>query len=98
MTAPDGPAAPRTLAELIDALTALAALPAADRLRLAPRIADWARAVAPVERGRAVEEERAAGRTIVAMARQLGINRSKLDDAAAAWRRHAATGGVEAKR
>jgi len=78
---------PQTLAELQAALAALPQLPPVERARLAPTLIEAAKTVLALERGAALAEAKADGWTEPGLARELGVHRSKVADAVAAWRR-----------
>jgi DNA-binding NarL/FixJ family response regulator len=76
-----------TTQELADAIAALAAMEPADRARAAKALADAARTVLAAERRQALADAVGQGWSIAALARELGVHRSKIDDALAEHRR-----------
>jgi hypothetical protein len=79
-----------TTGELAAAIAALPAMPPVERARAAVALGSAAKAVLAAERRRALAEAVGGGSTIAALARELGVHRSKVDDALAA---HRAAGG-----
>lgn len=77
---------PTTLFSLVSALAALPELPPVERARMAPELIEAAKGVLAGVRGEAMQEALDAGMTGVALAAELGINRSKVNDALAAHR------------
>ncbi len=77
---------PTTLFSLVSALAALPELPPVERARVAPDLIEAAKGVLSGVRGSAMQEAVDGGMTVVALAAELGINRSKVNDALAAHR------------
>lgn len=72
---------PSTLADLIAELRRVSKLPPVERARVIPGLIDVTKGVLARERGAAMDEATKAGMTTVALAAELGIQRSKVSDA-----------------
>jgi len=80
-----------TTQDLADAIAALPAMEPVERARAAVALGGAAKSVLAAERRRALAEAVSGGVSIAALARELGVHRSKVDDALAA---HRAAGGA----
>lgn len=77
---------PATLDQLVATLAALPHLPPVERARLIPGLIEAAKGVLSRERGAALDEATKAGATTGGLAQVLGVTRSKVVDALAAYR------------
>ncbi len=86
MTTRHGADRPSTLFSLIAALAELPELSPVERARVAPDLIEAAKAVLSGVRGAAIQEAVDGGMSVVGVARELGVHRSKVTDALTAHR------------